>query len=59
MNITLVIDVSSIELFADDGLTVMTAIVFPSKPFQQIQFGSPGASMVEKLSYSHLENTWK
>jgi fructan beta-fructosidase len=59
MNITLVIDVSSIELFADDGLTVMTAIVFPSKPFQQIQFASPGASMVEKLSYSHLENTWK
>ena len=54
MNLTLVIDVSSIELFADDGLTVMTEIVFPSKPYQQIQFSSPGASMVEKLTYSSI-----
>lgn len=51
MNLTLVIDVSSIELFADDGLTVMTEIVFPSKPYQKIAFASPGASMVEKLNY--------
>ena len=54
MNLTLVMDVSSIELFADDGLTVMTEIVFPSKPYQQIQFSSPGASMVEKLTYSRI-----
>jgi fructan beta-fructosidase len=51
MDLTLVIDVSSIELFADDGLTVMTEIVFPSRPYQQIQFSSPGACMVEKLNY--------
>ena len=51
MNLTLVIDVSSIEFFADDGLTVMTEIVFPSKAYQKIVFSSPGATMVEKLNY--------
>ena len=31
MNLKLVVDVASIELFADDGTTVMTAIFFPMK----------------------------
>jgi fructan beta-fructosidase len=36
INFKLVIDVASIELFADDGLTVMTSIYFPSIPFNTI-----------------------
>ena len=36
MNFKLVIDVASVELFADDGLTVMTSIYFPSTPFNTI-----------------------
>ena len=30
-DVTLIIDVASVELFADDGLTVMTEIFFPAK----------------------------
>ncbi|WP_290795911.1 glycoside hydrolase family 32 protein [Flavihumibacter sp. UBA7668] len=33
MNLTVVLDHSSVELFADDGLTVMTAIVFPTSDY--------------------------
>ena len=36
-NITLIIDRSSIELFADDGLSVMTDIFFPNKPYDQMR----------------------
>ena len=31
------VDVSSIELFADEGATVMTALVFPDEPYSQVK----------------------
>jgi fructan beta-fructosidase len=47
-NITLIIDVASVELFADDGLTVMTEIFFPGSPYKKISIESP-----EKLSIQY------
>ncbi|WP_121808945.1 glycoside hydrolase family 32 protein [Mucilaginibacter kameinonensis] len=35
-DLTLVIDGTSVELFADKGLTTMTTIFFPNKPFDRI-----------------------
>ncbi|MDB5146409.1 MAG: glycoside hydrolase family 32 protein [Mucilaginibacter sp.] len=35
-DLTLVIDGTSVELFADQGLTTMTAIFFPNKPFDRV-----------------------
>ncbi|WP_208645631.1 glycoside hydrolase family 32 protein [Mucilaginibacter endophyticus] len=35
-DLTLVIDGTSVELFADKGLTTMTTIFFPNKPFDHI-----------------------
>ena len=57
MNISLLIDVSSVELFADDGLTVMTAIFFPNKPYNQIHLASPDNSIIKKLEYISLKST--
>ena len=37
LKMTLVVDATSVELFADDGFTVMTAIFFPTKPFNDLQ----------------------
>ncbi len=34
MDVTMIIDASSVELFADNGLTVMTAIFFSNHPLQ-------------------------
>ena len=59
MNLSLVIDASSVELFADDGLTVMTEIFFPNKPYSQIRLQSPDNAVIKKLEYINLKNIWK
>ena len=58
MNISLIIDVSSVELFADDGLTVMTEIFFPTKAYDQIDIVSPENIKINKLEYVKLISTW-
>ena len=49
MNLKLFVDKTSIEIFADDGLTVATIIVFPTQPFNSIQYQLPGQA--KKLTY--------
>ena len=59
MNISLVIDVASVELFADDGLTVMTDIFFPNKPYNKIYVSSAGSgTLIKKLEYIKLKSTF-
>jgi fructan beta-fructosidase len=53
MDMTLVIDVSSVELFADEGLSVMTAIFFPNKPYNKIQL-----SNTSRVEYVPLKSIW-
>jgi fructan beta-fructosidase len=50
--LTLVIDVASIELFADQGLTTMTSIVFPSQPYDKASFMS--TAIIKQLNYIPL-----
>ncbi len=57
--ITLIIDRASIELFADDGLTVMTEIFFPNKPFNQINIQSQNNLQIRKLEYTGLNSIWQ
>jgi fructan beta-fructosidase len=46
IKLTLIADAASVELFADDGLTVMTDVFFPKKAISNIQFRSArGISM--------------
>ena len=59
MNISLLIDVSSIELFADNGLTVMTEIFFPTKPYTKIQVESTDSAVIKKMEYVSLKSIWK
>ncbi len=56
MNISLLIDVSSVELFADDGLTVMTAIFFPNKPYNQIHIQSTENAVIKNMEYINLKS---
>lgn len=58
MNLSLVIDVSSVELFADEGATVMTSIFFPNQPFNSIHVKSPEKTSIKKLSYYKLRGIW-
>jgi len=59
MRLSLVIDVASIELFADNGLTVMTSVFFPDKPYSQIHIQSQDNLQIKKLLYSKLKSIWK
>ena len=40
INMSLIFDGSSVEIYADNGLSVMTEIFFPNKPYNQISLQS-------------------
>ena len=49
LKLRLIIDVASVELFADDGATVMTAIYFPNEDFKTTKiFAQNGAAQLVK-----------
>jgi fructan beta-fructosidase len=54
-DITLVIDVASVELFADGGATVMTAIFFPDKEYNEISFEAKQKSGIKTIELTALE----
>jgi fructan beta-fructosidase len=59
IHFTIVADVSSVELFADDGLSVMTEIFFPYKPYSQVQLQSQENVEISGLNYTPFKNIWK
>ena len=58
MNCSILIDESSVELFADDGLTVMTAIFFPTKPYSEIDLQSKPGVLFKKVEYTGFKSIW-
>ncbi len=56
-NMTLIMDVASVELFADDGLSVMTEIFFPQKPYTKLSLNSAGN--ISQLKYAPMRPIWK
>lgn len=58
-NLSLLIDLSSIELFADDGLTVMTETFFPNKPYNKIIIKANGDFTIKKLVLVNYKSTWQ
>ena len=59
MNISLIMDASSVELFADGGLTVMTSVFFPNKPYDKVDIQSGDGVVIKKLEYIKLSSIWK
>ena len=58
MDITLVIDVASVELFADNGLSVMTSIFFPTKNYTDISIHTKEGFVINSLKYNNLKSIW-
>jgi fructan beta-fructosidase len=59
-NLKLVIDDASVELFADDGLSVMTEIFFPNHAFTGLRIQSPQNNFVIKsVIYHPLKSIWR
>ncbi|MEJ7677558.1 MAG: GH32 C-terminal domain-containing protein [Segetibacter sp.] len=59
LNLTLIVDAASAELFADDGLTVMTGIFFPNEPFNNFKIKSPGYFVINELQYAEMKSIWQ
>jgi fructan beta-fructosidase len=57
ISFTVVSDVSSIEVFFDDGLSLMTALFYPDKPLSKVSIKAP-TQKVEKLEVRNLKSVW-
>jgi sucrose-6-phosphate hydrolase SacC (GH32 family) len=54
-----IIDVASIELFADDGATVMTETFFPDQSFDRIElFAEGGDAELAQGTVHELLSIW-
>jgi len=58
-NIEIIADDSSIELFADNGATVMTAIFFPSKTYSKLTISPEKDVNIKSVQLSALKSIWK
>lgn len=54
MKLLLVADVTSLELFADDGTTMMTSIYFPEKALDQIRVASSGPVVFSEINFGEV-----
>jgi fructan beta-fructosidase len=59
VDVTFIIDNASIELFADNGLSVMTDIFFPNAPFTDINVNAVDDFRIKSLQYNKLKSIWK
>jgi fructan beta-fructosidase len=55
----LIIDNASVELFADDGLSVMTEIFFPNELFSNINIQSANGFTIRSLKYNAMKSIWR
>ncbi|TGE23939.1 glycoside hydrolase family 32 protein [Hymenobacter aquaticus] len=53
-DLTLLVDASSVEVFADQGLTALSELFFPSEPFTTLTVKSAAGLSISELSYSRL-----
>jgi fructan beta-fructosidase len=56
-NLTVILDNSSLELFADGGLTCMTDIFFPEQPFNEWRTEA-NKNLFDKVQISRLKSIW-
>jgi len=58
LDLTVVMDAASLELFADDGLTVMTAVFFPDAPLNRLHIGTKEPWKIRRVTYTPLRSIW-
>ena len=59
MDMTLIIDNASVELFADNGLSVMTEIFFPNALLSNINISSTAGFKMKSLEFNRLKSIWR
>ncbi|MBD0376704.1 MAG: glycoside hydrolase family 32 protein [Bacteroidota bacterium] len=59
VDVSLIIDNASVELFADKGLSVMTQIFFPDENFSDITIQSGDNFKIKSLRFAELKSIYK
>ena len=59
IELTLIIDIASVELFADNGLSVMTEIFFPDNNYSNITIQAPGNFKISSLEYVPMKAMYR
>ncbi len=59
VNVRMIVDRSSVEIFVDEGRYVFTEQVFPSEPFSQVEFASVSAPYYKDIKVFLVEPIWK
>ncbi|WP_022825125.1 glycoside hydrolase family 32 protein [Hymenobacter norwichensis] len=58
-DLTLLFDATSVEVFADGGLTTMTELFFPTQPYTTLKLKSASGLTVDALTYTKLSQEVK
>ena len=56
--VELIVDSSSLELMADGGLSVMSALFFPRKPFNHLKFHFTKNDKIKNVELVPLKSIW-
>jgi fructan beta-fructosidase len=57
-DLILVVDASSVELFADGGTSVMTSVCFPEKPYNRLQIKTQNGMRMKQTLLIPLKSCW-
>ncbi|WP_461449565.1 glycoside hydrolase family 32 protein [Mucilaginibacter sp.] len=57
-DITILVDNSSVELFADNGLTVMSCVFFPNEFYRNLALSSIEGTIINSLKFVKLKSIW-
>lgn len=58
VDVRMILDRSSVELFIDDGRYVMTELFFPNQAFGEMLLSSYSDAVLEDLKINTVSNTW-
>ena len=59
LDLTLIVDNASVELFADNGTAVMTEIYFPNQLLSNIQIRSSDNFIIKSLKLTKMKSIWR
>ena len=59
VDLTLIIDNASVEMFADNGLTVMTGIFFPNEIFSDVTIQSEEGFKITSVQFNKLKSIYE
>ena len=58
ITLSIYLDLASIEVFADNGLSVLTSVVFPNEKFSKINVKTSEKLVVKNFIYTPLQTIW-